>query len=316
MINTKTYKYYRDKWLSKRIPTAKSVQLSNRSIFILPSKMGIGFLVLCFILFLTGTNYQNNLILLICYISVSLFISAMIFAYFNLKDLVLSQHKQERFYAGSNSFIHIKLGQDNQQTSKNAFSLHFKIENQPSVSLDKLTDPCVVQIPTAHLPRGKHKQPRIKVYSNFPCNLFTCWSYVDLDIHLIIYPSPKNAVEALNTRSSLPTNESKHSLHGKTDFESIRDYQKGDSPNIISWKHVAKYNDRWVSKTFEQQVSVKHWLDYNAMSGDKEARLSQLCYLVTQQGNVEFGLKLPKQIIEQNKGQQHTQNCLEALALC
>ena len=65
---------YIRKWLDKRIPAANEFQLSHRSIFIFPAKFGALFLALCALLFLLGTNYQNNLMLLLCYFLVALFL--------------------------------------------------------------------------------------------------------------------------------------------------------------------------------------------------------------------------------------------------
>lgn len=50
------------KWLDRRIPEAKEVILNQRSIFIIPSRVGWLFLLLLILLLITAMNYQNGLI--------------------------------------------------------------------------------------------------------------------------------------------------------------------------------------------------------------------------------------------------------------
>ena len=60
-------------WLNKRIPAATRFSLNHKNIFIFPSRFGGLYLFLCLGLFILGTNYQNNLMILLCYFLVSLF---------------------------------------------------------------------------------------------------------------------------------------------------------------------------------------------------------------------------------------------------
>jgi hypothetical protein len=53
-------------WLKKRIPAGEEQALSHEKIFIFPSRFGFWFLILAALLFVLGTNYQNNLMRLLC----------------------------------------------------------------------------------------------------------------------------------------------------------------------------------------------------------------------------------------------------------
>ena len=52
---------FRDRWLLRRIPPASSVRLNQRRIFIMPTAVGLMFMVALLLMLLTAINYQNSL---------------------------------------------------------------------------------------------------------------------------------------------------------------------------------------------------------------------------------------------------------------
>ena len=66
------------RWLARRIPPASRLTLGYRNLFILPSRLGYQYLLLLGALFVLGTNYQNNLVLALAYLLLSLFITTLI----------------------------------------------------------------------------------------------------------------------------------------------------------------------------------------------------------------------------------------------
>ncbi|HET8704686.1 MAG TPA: hypothetical protein VFM46_00180, partial [Pseudomonadales bacterium] len=76
------------KWLDHRIPPTRHIQLTQKRIFILPTKQGGFFAFMVFLLFLGGTNYQNSLLLAMSFLMGSLFILAILHTYRNLSGVV------------------------------------------------------------------------------------------------------------------------------------------------------------------------------------------------------------------------------------
>ena len=74
-------------WLSRRLPPSLHKTLDNRSIFIFPTKLGFIYLFVMLLVFLLGTNYQNNVIILLAYLLASVFVTIMLQSYFNFKGL-------------------------------------------------------------------------------------------------------------------------------------------------------------------------------------------------------------------------------------
>lgn len=60
-----------DRWLAQRQPASLNVSLNQGVIYILPSRFGYWFIFLILLLYLLGTNYQNNLILLTSFVLLS-----------------------------------------------------------------------------------------------------------------------------------------------------------------------------------------------------------------------------------------------------
>ena len=102
----------------------------------------------------------------------------------------------------------------------------------------------------------------------------------------------------------------------RSDFVGLRDYHAGDSPRHVHWKAAATAQ-ALVTKQFGGADSEQLWLDWEATTGDTEARLSQLCQWVcrAEQDGQVYGLKLPGTRIELGAGPGHRHNCLRALAL-
>ena len=77
------------RWLDRRLPRARQVQLDQRRIFIFPTGYGFLYLLVSVLLFFGGINYENNLILGLCFLMVSLFLVAILHTFRNLSGLSL-----------------------------------------------------------------------------------------------------------------------------------------------------------------------------------------------------------------------------------
>ena len=62
------------KWVNRRIPPARSVTLSQRRIFIFPSRVGFFFGLALIVMLLTGINYQNNMAFALTFLLATLFV--------------------------------------------------------------------------------------------------------------------------------------------------------------------------------------------------------------------------------------------------
>ncbi|WP_448213924.1 hypothetical protein [Colwellia sp. MEBiC06753] len=302
-----------DRWLTRRVPKAQQFELSNRNIFIFPSSFGLVFLFVVLLLFLLGTNYQNNVIILLSYLMASFFITCTLAAFFNVKGLVVSSNAKAKGF--NQQVINIELV-IKAQAPKYNLSIGYR---QLPMTLIKQVD----QVQRAHIvyqarQRGIIKPGRVKIVSEYPFGLFRVWSWLDFDHEITVYPAPK-AIASSQLNNTLACGE--QGLHASTgntgdEFYELRAFQLGESMSRVAWKQLARGQGK-LTKHYQEQIGQSQVLSLDMLPpAPIETRLSYLCYLILQysQTDTDFGLSLPNQQIAINHGDQHKHLSLTALA--
>ncbi len=335
-----------ERWLSKRVPGNYEHELSNRNIFIMPTRFGFAYLFFDVLLFLLGTNYQNNTILLLSYLLASLFITVMMHSFYNLSQLTFSSSAKQFTFAKQQAYFPITI-----KAKKTHFNLNFQhiIKNLPSlkkaqsqktqsqkVNIEQCnTGEHQVVLPYLADNRGVHQLGRVKVFSEYSLGLFITWAMLDFSHQLVVFPQPKKLRSNHNYLSDLndtPKSQSNNYLAsaGIDDFSELKNYIVGESQARIAWKQLARGQGK-LSKHYQNQQGSLRWLKLSNMPNiDIEAQLSCLCFLILEYSKSEhdFGLLLDANLssITNNKNQphmlkivpssgyQHQQNCLIALA--
>jgi hypothetical protein len=312
------------RWLDKRIPAARSFQLDMRSIFIFPAKFGWLFLLLCVGLFLLGTNYQNNLMLLLCYFLLSIFLITLFTSYVNFSNTHIQLGKVQHVFVSDSIHLPIWLNahinSTNKENRKNPHGLYgLKYIDQKNgclVDVDNLCNP--VHLDYECNKRGVLALPRVTVSSTYPLGLFRCWTHLAFDTEILVYPKPVPCESQL-IRVNRANDNGTHTATsaGHDDFESLKAYQVGEPLHHVAWKQLAKGRGM-ISKQFASTSSQTGWLKLMPCTQtDLEIRLSQLCFQVIElsRNNQTFGLDLGQNCIAPNAGSAHKDACLKALAL-
>ncbi|RLA19018.1 MAG: DUF58 domain-containing protein, partial [Gammaproteobacteria bacterium] len=79
---------------------AKSIALNYRNIYILPTRRGLGFVMLIALLLLIAFIYNNNLVYLLSFLLASLFFIAILHTVKSLQGLVVSKGHNAPVYVG------------------------------------------------------------------------------------------------------------------------------------------------------------------------------------------------------------------------
>lgn len=308
-----------DAFLEQRIPTDNQFQLDMKSIFIFPSAFGGLYLVLCVGLFLLGTNYQNNLMLLLFYFLISIFLLHLFVAYFNFSRLNIQVGKSHNIYAGEHIQLPIWLNlhpHKSQAVHGKLFIQYRKTNELTTVDLDDCHNP--IHLPLKWTKRGRVKLPRLTFKNYYPLGLFKCWTHLSFRHDMLAYPKPiASNIKLIEKDADQESENGSHRTYGFDDFEGLKTYQTGEPLNHIAWKQFAK-GQGLVSKQFSSGTHVMGWLTLLPCSADTvELSLSQLCYQVLElsKKNVIFGLDLGQVKIEPGNGSEHQQQCLTSLAL-
>ncbi len=302
-----------DRILERNIPANNSHQLTQRKLFILPTKTGLGFVFATALVWLVGTNYENNLALAFSYFLLALFHVCILHTFKNLHQGILRCVSTSPVFCGESSEIQLVFNPGRLSRQSIQFSWpdgSVLVEDFGAEKEKKIT----LFVPTKY--RGWYRPPRLVVETQHPLGLWRCWSLVDLDIQILTYPKPM--VSGPMPQTITNKNEGKlHSVHGGEDFHSLKEYQPGDSLKHVAWKQYAR-GQGLLTKSFSAYVDTRLWLDWDLLVGlNREARLSRLTYLAVdaQKCGADYGLRIPGIEISPDKGVNHLNTVLKSLAL-
>lgn len=336
---------YWNKWLNKRIPAATQHHLNHHNIFIFPAKFGLLFLSLCVLLFLLGTNYQNNLMLLLCYFLLAMFLVNLLASYINFARIDLQIGKCPEVFVGDNLDVPIWLNANNDIASPTHGLLNFKFQatqRKPNkkittqhdqsgtlIDADVFTNP--ISLSQMCQQRGKLTLSRVTVESFYPLGLYRCWTHLAFSHEITVFPKPLPCDIQLHLsqkNSAKESGEIANQQTGHDDFSHLKAYQIGEPLNHVAWKQLAKGRGM-VSKQFSSISNHIGWLKLSAEYKNKvlsqpsieletalDKELGELCYQVIELSRTQrtFGLDLGAHCIAPNSGAEHRLACLRALA--
>ncbi len=291
---------------------AGPITLNQRRIFILPTKRGLGFVLLVALLLLIAFVYNNNLAYLLGFLLASIFFVTILHSFKALNGLEIQAGFNQPVFAGDMAGFNLHV-----LNPSNQFRQAIEIGFHESLSFDfEPQQSRTVRLPLIASRRGWLQCGTITVSSRFPLGLFRAWSPLRFDSKLLVYPKP--AAETLPfPETDAGSGQQGQNKHNGDEFYGLKTYQIGDSIRQIHWKSFAK-GQGVHSKQYAGASSVELWLDFTQTPGsDIEARLSQLCRWVidAERAGLRYGLRLPNKRIELDCGKDHYQQCLQALAL-
>ncbi len=309
--------YYRSRfyrWIDGRVPPAVEHTLTQQRLYIFPTFRGLVFTGLIFLLWLLGTNYQNNLVLALAFFLVSLFIVTILHTYANLSGLKIRFESATPAFAGEDvEFIFSIEG-------KNAAVENLEFRWQDSDLPVKYVDvekkqKTLVSVPLRSAGRGWLVPGRLRVNSEYPLGLLRCGTWLNWRVAALVYPRPLAVAEPGSIVAD-DDGEEEHPIRGGEDFSHLVGYRPGDPINHIAWKPFARGKGLFI-KEFSQTVSREIWLDYDSIpGGDPEEKLSGLCHWALEYDlrDENYGLRLPDIVIPPDKGHSHKLEVLRALA--
>lgn len=305
---------FRERWLLRRIPPASSVRLDQRRIFIMPTAVGLAFFVALLLMLLTAINYQNSLAYGLTFLLGSVYLVTILHTWRNLAGLVLQAGGTSAAFVGEQARLRVRL--ESRGRAYQAVALGWPVSGLRLLDVPAGgTVEVELSLPTQR--RGWLRPGRVRVESRFPLGLLVAWSWVDLELAALVYPRPL-AGERL-PQGGAPDSEEEGlqaRAGGVDDYQGLKPWQPGDSRRRLHWKAYSRGQGLLV-KDFASLLGSDPLLDFDALLGDTEQRLSLLCHWVVQLSERQqpFALRLPAGTIGPDSGQAHLDACLRALAL-
>lgn len=307
------------KWIKrqilKRSPRSNSIKLKHSTVYVLPSIKGLLYWAAIVLVWLIGSNYENNLILAMAFFLLSLGLLSVFHGFNNLVGLTFTAKPIAASFAGEMVSIHV-LCKTTRKSQGRALDVVVNNHVVNRIFIEQVGEhPILLTLP-ANV-RGLYVLPQIKLVSTYPLGLFTLWSYLYFSPSFWVYPKPIVAKGNFSEQST--DNETgKIANTSGDDFAGFETYQQGDSLNKVAWKHYAKTGQLFIKKNVSYLHQEELWLDYAQCKGATvEKKLSELSYLVTLMNAQKrrYGLKMPHKTLAINEGEAHRHACLSELAI-
>lgn len=301
------------RWLDRRLPRARQVRLDQRRIFILPTGYGYLYLTVAVLLFFGGINYENNLILGLCFLMISLFLVAILHTYRNLSGLTLRAGAGRSGFVGGQGSIEVVLIA--RRRGHRALWLRWLDQPAQEASVEGGEETGLwLNLPLTR--RGPQPAPRLRVESRYPLGLLRAWSLVSLDQACLAWPRPQESIDCPADGGEQERRVAGAAQSGSEEFRGLRGYVPGDALSQVDWKSYARGRGLNV-KLFEEPASGRLWLRYDLLAGRPvEQRLSILCHWVLRLSREKrpFALHLPAAELAPGHGEEQRLRALDLLA--
>jgi uncharacterized protein (DUF58 family) len=311
-------------WWQARLPLQDSTTLTQRNVYILPTRPGFMLGLTLLVLLVASINYQLNLGYLLTFLLTGAAIIGIHVCHGTLSGLTLHLGAPEAQYAGSNVPVVVQLHNPSKRTR---FGIGLAVMGSGHWSWTDVGPQASakVQISFPASARGLQPLPALTAETRFPLGTFRVWTVWRPASRVLVYPAPE-----LNP-PPLPPGEPRHGgahtaqRHTTGEFDGVRAYRRGDPLKLVVWKQAAK-SDELVSRDAQQAQRLELWLDLAAVEPQlrgtsagaaKELALSRLCAWVLQAETrgLRYGLRVGGQELPPDSGPAHQKNCLQALAL-
>ena len=295
-------------------PQTPPYKLTNRRVYILPTRQGVLFSVVLFIMLVGSINYDNSLGYFLTFLLASLAIVSIFHTYRNMLFLQIGPAILKPVFASEPSMVTIQIQNQNYTTR---FAIECFLPKSDGIVTDIEENSITpVQLPMTFIKRGLHTLPRFIIQTTFPFGFFRAWSHVELQQEILVYPAPSRD-RVLPPHSVGEQDGQKHYTAGNDDFDGLRNYQAGDSFYRIHWKSAARHHVLR-TKQYVGNASMDLWINWaDSTHPSIEARVSQLTrwVLLADKSGLAYGLRIPKLEIAPANGVRHKERCLKALAL-
>lgn len=307
------------RWLFKLRGTEPApIVLTQRRVFVLPTRPGLLYAASLGVMFLGAINYNLSLGYALIFLLAGLGAVTILHTFRNLVQLEISPGRAEPVFAGETAHFGLSLF-NRRGDGRHALLLH--LGDNAGVATDVAGHAAAtVQLPLATLRRGWLRPGRVTLETRYPLGLIRAWSYAEPDMRCLVYPAPEPDAPPLPLTGAGESG-GLRSGRGTEDFSGLRGHQPADPPRHIAWKAVVRQGGigPLLTKQFAGASAALLWLDWHELPPNlgTEARLSRLTrWLIDAQAQgLGYGLRLPGREIAPSQGERHFHACLEALAL-
>lgn len=311
---------FRD-WWQARLSRTDTLQLTQRNIYILPTRAGLMFALTLVTLLVASINYQLNLGYVLTFLLASSGVVSMHLTHNTLRGLTLHLKPVTPVFAGESAVLEAVL--TSQGGARHGIGM--RIESAAPGTLTWVDVPAggqtTARVSFVPASRGRHAIPTLAIETRFPLGLFRAWSTWRPASHVLAYPAPERPAAPLPPPLPTPGGQAQSRSAEGGELEGVRAYRRGDSLKMVVWKKAAKAMEsggELIARDTLAAARQELWLDWQvATLPGTEAKLSRLAawVLLADKADMAYGIRLPRLETVRSRGEAHRRACLEALAL-
>ncbi|NIO41208.1 MAG: DUF58 domain-containing protein, partial [Burkholderiales bacterium] len=222
------------------------VALSQRRVYILPTKAGLLFALTLSLMLIGSINYNLSLGYGLTFLLTGTGIVSMLHTWRNLAHLQLSPGKTEPVFVGDEANFTV-LANNFGRIARRSVAIRFGTQKPTYFDIEAGAE-TKAQVALTALRRGVFRPGRLRIFTTYPLGLFYAWANIELDLSCLVYPAPEIGDVPLPEVHAV-AGPGGASGRGEEDFAGLRNYRLGDSPRRIAWKSVAR-NDVFATKLF------------------------------------------------------------------
>ena len=305
-------------WFENRLARSDTLSLTQRNVYILPTRAGLMFVFVLLVMLLASINYQLNLGYVLTFLLAGAGFVSLHLTHGTLCGMTLHLRPPQPGFAGEALPLEVVLSSP--RRALHAVGLGF--EHAASRDADVFVDVPAGGAAVAHLSlvpprRGLQPVPTLHVETRYPFGLFRAWTVWRPAAQALAWPAPERPAAPLPHGTAAGRAAALQRHAGGDEFDGVRSYRRGDALKHVVWKKVAKGGDL-VSRDHAGSVPQELWLDWQSTQvTGTEARLSRLAswVLSADAASIAHGLRLPGVERPPGLGAAHRRASLDALAL-
>jgi uncharacterized protein (DUF58 family) len=307
-------------WLFRPQIAHGAITLTQRRIFIIPTRQGLAFMAVLALMLLGDINYNLSLGYALTFLLAMMAVLSMLYAFRNLAHLEIRAGRVSPVFSGETAqfrlHFHNHSALSRYQLGLVQTGTSFWSTAEASLTVDVPSkNECIIEFPLAATQRGWLPLGRLKLCTEFPLGLFHAWSYLHFDTRCLVYPQPLGDVPL--PPGDAPDGTGRRNVAGDDDFSGLRRYVAGDALPRVAWKAYASGRGLQV-KQFSTPAGEELWLDFFALyGGTLEEKLSYLTRWVldAEAQGLRYGLRLPDSELPPGQGDVQRDACLRRIAL-
>ena len=313
-----------DGWFLSRRPPSDTIELTQRNVYIVPSRAGWMLAATLGVLLVASINYQLNLGYLLTFMLAGSVAVGMHVCHGTLRGLEMHLIAPEAQYAGAAAVFRVVL-HNARRSVRYGIGLSVRGSGQWAWADVPAQGSETVEVAFQPSKRGLHPVPPLTAETRFPLGTFRVWTVWRPAARVLVYPAPELNPPPLPPGEPLAGQVAATAVSSQLagEYDGVRAYRRGDPLKLVVWKKAARAqatgSNELVSRDTQQAQRQELWLDAQAAAlPELEARLSRLCawVLMADRLGVDYGLRVGALNVRPSQGEAHRRRCLEVLATC